>query len=258
MPRVVLIHWKAEEAAGRLDSLRAAGIEAELFAPGDGNALRALTDPLPAAIVIDLSRLPTQGMGVAQKIRQTKATRGVPLVFVAGAAEKVARVRSLLPDAVYCEWDGIGPAVRRAIEHPPAAPAVPGTMDGYSGTPLPKKLGIREGSSVVLIGAPEGFECKLEPLPEGAVIRRRAGACDIALLFVQRLSELERKFASATQTTRLWIVWPKQASGVATDVKEGAVRAFGLAAGWVDFKICAVDEKWSGLAFARRAKKARA
>ncbi len=258
MLRVVLIHWKADEAAERLERMRAAGFEAELFVPGVGNPLKALGERLPAAFVVDLSRLPAQGMAVAQKIRQQKATRAAPLVFAGGAAEKVVRVRSLLADAEYCEWDGIGPAVRRAIENPPAAPVVPGTMDGYSGVPLPKKLGIREESTVALIGAPGGFERKLEPLPEGAVIRRRAGVCDIALLFVERLSELERKFASATQTTRLWIVWPKQTSGVATDVTQNAVRAFGLAAGWVDFKICAVDEKWAGLAFARRAKKAKA
>jgi hypothetical protein len=132
----------------------------------------------------------------------------------------------------------------------PAHPA------GYSGTPLPKKLGIKEGSVVALLGAPRGFRKNLGKLPAGAKLL--AGAkrdCTLTLWFTRSRADLVRDLrkavALAAQGT-VWIIWPKQASGVATDLKEGVVRKAGLAAGPVDFKVCAVDATWSGLAFARR------
>src|SRR5205814_397477 len=122
--------------------------------------------------------------------------------------------------------------------------------------PLPKKLGIRENYSVVLVNAPYRFERKLEPLPSGVEIAADAGSAQVAVLFATSQAELARDFRPLARTlpekTALWIAWPKQASGMATDLKENAVREFGLDAGWVDYKVCAIDETWSGLCFARR------
>lgn len=133
----------------------------------------------------------------------------------------------------------------------PAAPA----PAGYSGTPLPKKLGVRAGSRVVLLGAPEGFRDALGELPAGARLAAR-GAGDVAVLFARSRSDLERRLPAAERAMgaggRLWIAWPKQASGVATDLREGAVREAGLAAGLVDYKVAAIDATWAGLCFARR------
>ena len=127
---------------------------------------------------------------------------------------------------------------------------------GYSGTPLPKKLGIREHSRVVLVNSPQRFERKLEPLPTGAEIVEDAGQASVALLFVKSGTELIRDFRALTrrfpQKIAFWIAWPKQASGMNNDLKQSVVREFGLAHGWVDYKICAIDETWSGLCFARR------
>jgi hypothetical protein len=127
---------------------------------------------------------------------------------------------------------------------------------GYSGTPLPKKLGIRENYSVALVNAPTRFERRLEPLPAGAEIAADAKGADVAVLFVASQAELIRDFRPVAKAlpekTALWIAWPKQASGIASDLKENAVREFGLDAGWVDYKVCAIDETWSGLCFARR------
>ena len=132
----------------------------------------------------------------------------------------------------------------------------PGTTAGYSGTPLPKKLGIRENSRVVLVNAPDRLERKLEPMPLGADIVEDATLANVAVLFVRSEAELARDFGvlpnSLPQKVALWIAWPKQASGVKTDLKEGTIREFGLGHGWVDYKICAIDETWSGLCFARR------
>ena len=129
---------------------------------------------------------------------------------------------------------------------------------GYSGTPLPKKLGIRENYSVALVNAPVRFERKLDPLPEGARIAASADGAKVAVLFTVSQAEVARDFRplarALPQKTALWIAWPKQASGIATDLKENAIREFGLGEGWVDYKVCAIDETWSGLCFARRKK----
>lgn len=129
---------------------------------------------------------------------------------------------------------------------------------GYSGTPLPRKLGIKPGARVLLIGAPEGFEGALAGLPEGVVVRRRLGRepFDVIVAFFSRRSTLERRLAALGAALDaaggLWIAWPKRASGVPTDVTEGVVRDLGLAAGLVDNKVCAIDQVWSGLRFVYR------
>jgi hypothetical protein len=120
---------------------------------------------------------------------------------------------------------------------------------GYSGTPLPRKLGIKDGSRVAIVAAPDGFELDAGLVPLGAHM-------DVILLFVLEHQELERCFtelaALLTPSGGLWIAWPKQASGVDTDLREGLVRRTGLAHGLVDNKVCAIDETWSGLRFVRR------
>lgn len=132
--------------------------------------------------------------------------------------------------------------------------------EGYSGTPLPRKLGIRAGDRVLLDCAPAGFEDDaLAPLPDGVVVHRRAGRApyDVVVAFRRDAATLQRHIdrdiaRTAPPSGRLWLAWPKRASGVATDLSDGAVRAAGLDAGVVDTKVCAIDATWSGLMFVRR------
>lgn len=130
-------------------------------------------------------------------------------------------------------------------------------MAGYSGTPLPRKLGIKEGARVAVLSAPDGFFRALGRLPDGVVLRTDARTTsDVMVFFATRRAELERRFTKlAGKLERdggLWIAWPKRASGVATDLTEAVVREIGLAVGLVDNKVCAVDEIWSGLRFVYR------
>ena len=130
-------------------------------------------------------------------------------------------------------------------------------MVGYSGTPLAGKLGIKEGARVALLGAPEGFDGELAPLPDGVTILRRLGPhLDVAVLFVTERRELERRFAqvarSITPAGAFWVAWPKRASKVPTDLTEDVLREVGLPQGLVDNKVCAVNEIWSGLRFVWR------
>jgi hypothetical protein len=130
-------------------------------------------------------------------------------------------------------------------------------MAGYSGTPLPQKLGVKPGARLALLRAPAGFERALNPLPEGVRLRMQArGAQDVVLFFATRRAELERRFDALARAVApaggLWIAWPKRTACVATDLREGIVRELGLAHGLVDNKVCAVDDTWSGLRFVYR------
>jgi hypothetical protein len=126
------------------------------------------------------------------------------------------------------------------------------TTAGYSGTPLPRKLGISEGARVALVHAPPGAATLIEPLPEGVRLVRRLGRdADVVVAFFTRAAALRREFTRLREGMHdaggLWIAWPKRASGVPTDITEDVVREIALAAGLVDNKVCAIDEVWSGL-----------
>jgi hypothetical protein len=129
---------------------------------------------------------------------------------------------------------------------------------GYSGTPLPKKLGIRPNHRVALLRAPDGFEQHtLGELPPGVSVRARArGPLDVIVAFVRTGAELERGLETWPKALDpaggLWIAWPKRSSGVTTDLSDGLVREAGLATGLVDNKVCALDATWSGLRFVVR------
>ena len=132
-------------------------------------------------------------------------------------------------------------------------------MAGYSGTPLAKKLGIKEGHRIALVNAPQDFESELGDLPDNVqFIKRPTKSLDIILLFVLTERALVRNFAKLASTLTangmIWIAWPKKSSGVTTDLSEQRVQRIGLDAGLVDVKVCAIDETWSGLKFVYRLK----
>ncbi len=252
---ILIVHWNREEAEQRAKKIADLGHTVEILFSKDTEQLLRVRKLPPELFVIDQSRMPSQGREIAAYFRRLKTTRNIPILFVGGDKEHVAKTRKLLPDATIGEWRSIRSSITNAMRSTPTLPAVPGTMAGYSGTPLPKKLGIRENSHVLLVNALERFERKLQPMPAGAEIVERAALANVAILFVQSDLELTRDFCalahSLPQKVAFWISWPKQASGIKTDLKEGLIREFGLAHGWVDYKICAIDETWSGLCFAR-------
>ena len=132
-------------------------------------------------------------------------------------------------------------------------------MAGYSGTPLAKKLGIKEGSRIALVNAPKDLQSELGELPDGVkFLKSSTKSLDLILCFVLSERILARDFAKLadrlTANGMIWIAWPKKSSGVATDLTFERVQRIGLDAGLVDVKICAVDETWSGLKFVYRLK----
>ncbi len=259
MHRIRLFHWHAQEAEERGERIRSAGYAVEC-APPSPNTLKELRENPPDAVVIDLERLPAQGRDIGIMLRTHKSTRNVPLVFVGGKPEKAEAVKELLPDAVYTPWSRIRSSLKRAIAHPPEEPVRHSSVfAGYAGTPLPKKLGIKDHSKVALVGAPDDFEKILGTLPEGVSLRRRAGAgADLIIWFARSCKDLEQRIKRLGMLAGkggLWVVWPKRTSGVKTDLSQVIVRKTGLASGLVDYKVCSVDQTWTGLRFTRRKKK---
>jgi hypothetical protein len=257
MHRVRLIHWNAEEAEERAVRLRTAGYEVSYEPLNGASALREVRENPSSAVVIDLSRLPTHGRDVGVALRHYTTTRSVPLIFVAGNPEQVARVQESLPDAVYTTWDQIRTALSEVIANPPPVTVAPRSLlAGYSGTPLAKKLGIAPNALVALVDAPPGLEDLLGDLPEGVTLRRQAkGPRDLTIWFTRSRKDLEgdiERMALLAGQGPLWIAWPKKASSSGSDLTQAVVRKMGLAKALVDYKVCAIDATWSGLLFKRR------
>jgi hypothetical protein len=130
-------------------------------------------------------------------------------------------------------------------------------MAGYSGTPLPHKLGIKANFRVTLVGLPADVKAELhDALGQCSIVKEGRDPLDFAMVFVTKQSDLKREFACIEKQLApagmLWVSWPKKTSGVDTDMNENDVRRIGLEMGLVDVKVCAVSEVWSGLKFVRR------
>ena len=254
MKTVRLVHWNEHEGLERQKQLEALGFETE-FDGGDGVfMMKLLQAGPPDAVVIDLSRLPSHGREVGHGVRTRKAIRHVPIVFVDGEPEKVKRIKALLPDAIYTTWGRIKAALPKAIARPPKNPVVPDHHAAW-GKSTAEKLGAKPGFKIALLASPKGFADSLKPWPaKVAFTARPDSAADLFLCFARSrhelLAHLHALKAADRQTA--WLIWPKKASGVKSDLDGNIVRNTGLASGWVDFKVCSVDDTWSGLAFKRK------
>jgi hypothetical protein len=257
MPGLRVVHWNKTEAGPLLAKLREAGYQVAYEERPDYHIAQAIRAEAPAAVVIDLSRLPSHGREIAIYLRGSKSTRHVPIVFVNGDPEKVEAIREKLPDAAYTNTARIISALRRAIATAPAVPvAPPGMMERYKGRTAAQKLGIKEGHRVAVIDPPRDYAKVVGELPEGAVFEEEPGArCDVTLWFVRDAAVFQSQLPAMRNTagaTRLWVCWQKKSAGGAGGLNENGIRDAALAVGLVDYKVCAVNETWSGLALARR------
>jgi CheY-like chemotaxis protein len=252
-----LFHWNATEAKQKASVIESAGYEVdyELFAP---QALKKMRNNPPAAVVIDLSRLPSQGGDIAINIRHAKATRNIPIVFVEGDQEKVNEIRTLVPDALYTEYSQIHVTLKEAINNPPKVAITPKSVfERYRHAPLAKKLGIRPNIKLVLIDPPEDFTKTLGELPRGVTLKNQlSDQSDLIILFARKQEDLRDRITKIINKLqpngKLWIAWRKKTPHLATEVAQTTVRKAGLALGLVDYKICSIDATWTGLLFTRR------
>ncbi len=251
-----MICWSATEAKEKATRLEVAGYAVD-FEPFSPEVMKQVRHAPPAAVVIDLGRLPSQGRDVALQLRQFKSSRLTPLVLVGGDPLKLPRIQELLPDAVYTTWEDILPALEQAMRSPLTRVVVPeSSFAGYAGAPLVKKLGIRPHMRVALLNPPPGFVQNLPGLPEDVTWCSQPGVlCDLVIWFIRTRQELDQGLAQVQPgigKAGLWVVWPKKTSGVESDLTQVIVRKTGLAAGLVDYKVSAIDDTWTGLRFAVR------
>ena len=257
LKQVQLIHWNAEEANQLSSLLESEGyvVDYEPFAP---RALKKLRNNLPAAVVIDLSRLPSQGRDIAINIRHAKATRNIPIVFVGGDQQKVNQVKIHIPDALYTDYDHVNIVIKEAIAHPLKVTAIPKSIfEPYRHVPLAKKLGIKPNTKLVLIDPPKDFTKALGELPRTVTIQKQVSdQSDLVILFAEKEKDLQNsldKIIDKLQpNAKLWIAWQKKSSEPHASVTQTTVRKAGLALGLVDYKISSFDATWTGLLFTRR------
>jgi len=260
---IQLIHWKAEEAQERAAILAGGGYSVRTDMPGGRKFMNQLGATAPDAILIDLSRLPSQGRDLGVLIRRQASTRNIPLVFIGGVKEKTNRVRELLPDAHFTTWKDILSDLPAALHAPIQEPVVPDSaFAAYQGKALPDKLGIKEGMRLGLIDPPQGVGGILGRTPPGVVLQPgHEGEHDLLIWFIRSAQDLNKGIAKTAMLLGdipLWIAWPKKASGRQSDLTQQVVRDAGLGHGLVDYKICSIDATWSGLLFRQRRKPASA
>jgi CheY-like chemotaxis protein len=258
MPLVRLICWKQDLAGERARAIEEAGFRVDASPLNPGSLIGHFRANQPAVVLIDLDRLPSHGREVAVALRNSKTTRHIPIVFAGGVEEKVNRIRQELPDAQFTNWRAVARALKRALRNAPPDPVQPvAHMQRYTGSSLVKKLGFAPNMKAALLGPPEDFAEKLEELPDGLELQTRlTPQTKLAIWFVRSRQELEAgaELLSARLPTgsSVWIVHPKQSGRYRVDFNQNDVRAAGLAAGLVDYKVCAVDADWSGLKFTQK------
>ncbi len=257
MHKVKLIHWKGKEVEERELILQSAGYQVNSNLEGGSGMLKSLAGDPPAAIIIDLSRLPSQGRDIALTVRKRKGTRYIPLIFVDGDPVKVEGIKELLPDAWYTGWDHITVVLAEAIANPPTDPVVhDSSFAAYAGKPLVEKLGIKSAMRVALVNPPLYFEGNLKQLrPDVGIIMGKSSDCDLTIWFCRSTAELESQIPDIVLQSHcgpVWIAWIKQKSAQASDLTQQIVRQTGLNNGLVDYKISSFDETWSGLLFKHR------
>ena len=245
---VRLFHQRPGEAEPLLRALRGLGHEVIYTAAPGAPSVRSVIQEGTSAIVIDLSHVPSLGRAIGAWVRGSKGIRHIPLIFVDGDPAKVAAIRKEIPDAVYTSREKLPAALRRA--KPAKDPVIPKqAMETPPDRTNAQKLGIREGASVLAIDPPGDLERIIGAMPGGAAFVESAPA-DVTLWFAHDPAEFEAALQgrrALAAKSKLWIVWPK---GRRHGFNGDFVRARALKLGLVDYKICSLNEKWSGMLFA--------
>jgi hypothetical protein len=249
VPRILVIHREAAEAAALAGRLRDRGLQAEPYLSLGSKGFREIRANPPDVILIDLIRLPSYGKAIGALLRESKALCTIPLVFIAGDPQKTAAVKRILPDAIYAPWLDVPAAVQRALELPAKPPKLPRS----SGRSVAQKLGIEANSSLALLNSPGDFALDL---PEGVRTAKRPADADVVLLWARNEAVLDRELPAIVKLMgkgrRVWLLWPKRTSGVETNLTMPRVREVVIAYGLIDYKVCAVDATWSGMAVGLR------
>ncbi len=264
MKRVRLFHWKDAEAEEVVEILAKAGYDVEFpGAKANGKWASIRADP-PHAAVIDLTRMPSHGRYVGLALRQTKALRHIPIVFLDGDAAKVDRIRGELPDAVYTTRAKLGAALKKVKPAKDAIVPSANLMTPDPNRTTPQKLGIKPKMRVAVVDPPRDYANAVGPLPAGATLEEDPPEDPpLTLWFVSdaesylaALPAMRKRAAS----TRIWVVYPKSvkpnrkkkvpaATAESGQLTQFFIREAALEFGLVDYKICSLDDRWTGMLF---------
>lgn len=270
MAEIKLLSWH-EEIAAKAASLRGRGTTVDAAPLVRTSAvIGELARLNPAALVLDLDRLPSNSREIALALRASKSARHIPILFAGslpaedGLPARYARLKAELPDIPYAAWPEAQGAVMKLLAEPKTAPNIVPPPRVYSAS-LAQKLGVVSGPTgraakareIALIGAPEGFLELLGELPETVTFTTRLGASvHLAMCFIRSWDELagvlDMLKLRLPERASAWIVYPKRTGNRHRDFNENDVRKSALAAGLVDYKICSVDAEWSAMKFAWR------
>jgi CheY-like chemotaxis protein len=255
MPRIRLVHWREAEARLLADALREDGHAVDYEAEIGPGLMRQLRAARPDVLVIDLSRLPSQGKAVAALVRRTKHTQEIPILFHAGLPEKVDAVRSAFPDELYAPSLAHLRKALKGVRLVPAgaAPARAGGIANPNRTAA-EKLGIRAGAKVGVLNPPREYLRVLGALPDAVEFAEDGVLQQLLLWFVHDAEEFRARLPEArawAARTKLWVLWRKQATGKSV-LTQLEIRRLAGVFGLVDYKICSVDDTWSGMLFALR------
>jgi CheY-like chemotaxis protein len=252
MARVQLIHWNASEAQSTIKILQNAGFQVQHNAAYSSSLMRDWRQNPPAAFVIDLSRLPSHGKEIAIALRQSPKTKQVPLVFCDGTPEKREQLQKTLPDAAFCTASNLVTTLKTI--QPLASPVQPpAMMQRYGGRIPAQKLGIAAQTKVTVLNPPGNLSAVLGPLPADVEFTDAGGA--VTLCFIHSADELRATLSEVRGLAaqgKLWILWQKQGAPNHSGITDVLVRETGMDVGLVDYKVCAVDQNWSGILFAKR------
>ena len=214
-----MISWNTQAAAERKLLLEAQGFRVNPALSNGTGMVGKLTSAAPLALIIDLDWKPAYGREVAIYLRNTASVRHLPMIFAGGVAEKIARVRAELPDAVYCGWDAVQAGINRAITAPPIRPVRPRARGEVmvSGSVLAQKLDLRPGARLSMQGDVIGLGKRLGLEYEDRISRETG----MAILVVRSAQDLDAAFDYAAgqlpPKAGLWIVYPKRSGRLKTD-----------------------------------------
>ena len=254
MARVRIVHWKEPQAAPLIEACRACGFEVEYDAVRFPDLAKLIRAAPPDVLVIDLTCLPSHGRESAIYLRRTKYARHLPLVFVDGEPDKVEKVREQLPDATFTTRKQLCSKIKAALAKAIAAPVLPPPMEArFASRTVAQKLGMKPNSTAAVIEAPRNYAAVIGELPEGSeLVEGPESLCPVTLWFVEDVRGFKaeiRRMGKIADRTKLWIIWRKGGRG---ELTPNLIREGGIEVGLVDYKICSVNELWSGMAFGRK------
>jgi hypothetical protein len=251
--RIVVAHYDSAEALRLAERVTREGFQGEPYVYRGSKGFRWLRENPPAAVLIDLTAMPSYGKYLGCMLREQKGTRSIPIVFLNGDPQKTAQIKTLLPDATFTSLPRLAAAIQKTVTRPPANPVIP-----KSDQLAASKLKIREGSVVALIGAPKEVKSSLKPLPAGVRFQTKEAGADVVVTFVKSVASLGRELPALAGQPRagraIWIAWPKKASESAGDLTMPRIVEMCAAYGLAAYKSCAVDETWSAVVIAPKRK----